>query len=91
MIAEAIIESSKKLGGVIMLTVLSLTVFALAGMQLYMGALTQKCIKDLARDPAWNSSEYAAQLVIHNSDSTNWEWDKHLGEYSICSNSSGAG
>lgn len=41
----AVIESVKNLRDVIILTVFSLSVFALLGLQIYMGVLTQKCIR----------------------------------------------
>lgn len=44
-IVGAVIESVKNLRDVIILTVFSLSVFALLGLQIYMGVLTQKCIR----------------------------------------------
>jgi voltage-gated sodium channel type II alpha len=44
-IVGAVIESVKNLRDVIILTMFSLSVFALMGLQIYMGVLTQKCIK----------------------------------------------
>lgn len=41
----AVIESVKNLRDVIILTVFSLSVFALLGLQIYMGVLTQKCVR----------------------------------------------
>ena len=41
----AVIESVKNLKDVIILTMFSLSVFALVGLQIYMGVLSQKCIK----------------------------------------------
>ena len=49
-IVGAVIESVKNLRDVIILTMFSLSVFALMGLQIYMGVLTQKCIK------RWDSS-----------------------------------
>ena len=43
-IVGAVIESVKNLKDVIILTCFSLSVFALLGLQIYMGVLTQKCI-----------------------------------------------
>ena len=43
-IVGAVIESVKNLKDVIILTCFSLSVFALLGLQVYMGVLTQKCI-----------------------------------------------
>lgn len=49
-IVGAVIESVKNLKDVIILTLFSLSVFALVGLQIYMGVLTQKCILDLPSD-----------------------------------------
>ncbi|CAN8011264.1 unnamed protein product, partial [Ixodes pacificus] len=43
-IVGAVIESVKNLRDVIILTMFSLSVFALLGLQIYMGVLTQKCV-----------------------------------------------
>ena len=53
-IVGAVIESVKNLRDVIILTVFSLSVFALLGLQIYMGVLTQKCIKNFPPDLADN-------------------------------------
>jgi len=57
----AVIESVKNLRDVIILTVFSLSVFALLGLQIYMGVLTQKCIVkfDFKREN-WTHDEYEA-------------------------------
>nr|APH07649.1 voltage-gated sodium channel type IV alpha subunit Nav1.4a [Electrophorus electricus] len=44
-IVRALIESMKQMGDVVILTVFSLAVFTLAGMQLFMGNLRHKCIR----------------------------------------------
>lgn len=44
-IVGAVIESVKNLRDVIILTMFSLSVFALMGLQIYMGVLTQKCVR----------------------------------------------
>ncbi|XP_017493920.1 PREDICTED: sodium channel protein type 2 subunit alpha-like, partial [Rhagoletis zephyria] len=49
-IVGAVIESVKNLKDVIILTCFALSVFALLGLQVYMGVLTQKCISN----PPWN-------------------------------------
>jgi len=43
-IVGAVIDSVKNLKDVVVLTLFSLSVFALLGLQIYMGILTQKCI-----------------------------------------------
>lgn len=52
-IVGAVIESVKNLRDVIILTMFSLSVFALMGLQIYMGVLTQKCIKKW--DGSWGN------------------------------------
>lgn len=39
----------------IILTMFSLSVFALMGLQIYMGVLTQKCIKNFPMDGTWGN------------------------------------
>lgn len=45
-IVGAVIDSVKNLKDVVVLTLFSLSVFSLLGLQIYMGQLTQKCILD---------------------------------------------
>jgi voltage-gated sodium channel type II alpha len=52
-IVGAVIESVKNLRDVIILTMFSLSVFALMGLQIYMGVLTQKCVKNFPADGSW--------------------------------------
>lgn len=54
-IVGAVIESVKNLRDVIILTMFSLSVFALMGLQIYMGVLTQKCIKNFPMDGSWGN------------------------------------
>ncbi|XP_013140306.1 PREDICTED: sodium channel protein para [Papilio polytes] len=87
-IVGAVIESVKNLRDVIILTMFSLSVFALMGLQIYMGVLTQKCVKVFPEDGSWG-----------NLTDENWErfcqnetnWHEEGGEYPLCGNSSGAG
>lgn len=83
----AVIESVKNLRDVIILTVFSLSVFALVGLQIYMGTLTQKCILDLPQDPSWNDTEYKRLLEIHNNKKENWWFNDVFEEYVLCGNS----
>lgn len=46
-IVGALIQSVKKLADVMILTVFCLSVFALIGLQLFMGNLKQKCVRKL--------------------------------------------
>ena len=57
----AVIESVKNLRDVIILTVFSLSVFALLGLQIYMGVLTQKCIRHFP--------EELAEKILYNTTS----------------------
>lgn len=54
-IVGAVIESVKNLRDVIILTMFSLSVFALMGLQIYMGVLTQKCIRKFPTDGSWGN------------------------------------
>lgn len=54
-IVGAVIESVKNLRDVIILTMFSLSVFALMGLQIYMGVLTQKCIRIFPMDGSWGN------------------------------------
>lgn len=54
-IVGAVIESVKNLRDVIILTMFSLSVFALMGLQIYMGVLTQKCIRVFPMDGSWGN------------------------------------
>lgn len=54
-IVGAVIESVKNLRDVIILTMFSLSVFALMGLQIYMGVLTQKCVKVFPEDGSWGN------------------------------------
>ncbi|XP_067145292.1 sodium channel protein para-like isoform X2 [Centruroides vittatus] len=82
-IVGAVIESVKNLKDVIILTVFSLSLFALLGLQLYMGVLMQKCIKI-----APENTTYEEKHIFYG-NKTNWLEDPK-GGYLICGNSSGA-
>ncbi|XP_055359842.1 sodium channel protein type 4 subunit alpha B-like isoform X2 [Betta splendens] len=58
-IVGALIQSVKKLADVMILTVFCLSVFALIGLQLFMGLLRQKCIRSLAHciNSSYNPNE----------------------------------
>ncbi|XP_034720275.1 sodium channel, voltage-gated, type I like, alpha b isoform X1 [Etheostoma cragini] len=55
-IVGALIQSVKKLSDVMILTVFCLSVFALIGLQLFMGNLRQKCVREPIYSNATNSS-----------------------------------
>nr|XP_027236630.1 LOW QUALITY PROTEIN: sodium channel protein para-like [Penaeus vannamei] len=87
-IVGAVIESVKNLRDVIILTVFSLSVFALLGLQIYMGVLTQKCIRKFNFSKEhWTHEEW----YNFTCNETNWYVDEDLGEKPLCGNSSGAG
>ncbi|XP_076283647.1 sodium voltage-gated channel paralytic isoform X10 [Lasioglossum baleicum] len=88
-IVGAVIESVKNLRDVIILTMFSLSVFALMGLQIYMGVLTQKCIKNFPEDGSWGNltAENWERFV---SNETNWYVDEAK-NMPLCGNSSGAG
>ncbi|XP_050349813.1 sodium channel protein para isoform X4 [Nymphalis io] len=87
-IVGAVIESVKNLRDVIILTMFSLSVFALMGLQIYMGVLTQKCIKVFPEDGSWgNLTDENWERFCQNE--TNWYGED--GDYPLCGNSSGAG
>ncbi|XP_050424464.1 sodium channel protein para-like isoform X4 [Adelges cooleyi] len=88
-IVGAVIESVKNLRDVIILTIFSLSVFALLGLQLYMGVLTQKCIKEFPSDGS------AGNLTGENwkafmSNKSNWQTGEE-DDYPLCGNGTGAG
>lgn len=105
-IVGAVIESVKNLRDVIILTMFSLSVFALMGLQIYMGVLTQKCIKQFPLDGSWgaltsenwdkfnkNGSKYPPSLELLwliRSLLGNWFVDEK-GDMPLCGNASGAG
>ncbi|XP_076682987.1 sodium voltage-gated channel paralytic isoform X35 [Andrena cerasifolii] len=88
-IVGAVIESVKNLRDVIILTMFSLSVFALMGLQIYMGVLTQKCIKNFPEDGSWGNFT-ADNWERFVSNETNWYVDEAK-NMPLCGNSSGAG
>lgn len=68
-IVGAVIESVKNLRDVIILTMFSLSVFALMGLQIYMGVLTQKCIKKFPEDGSWGNLSHANWAAFMKNDS----------------------
>lgn len=94
-IVSAIIYSVKNLRDVIILTTFALAVFALLGLQVYMGVLTQICIRDypfhdeelLAK---WgNFSDHNWYTWVTNESA--WYVNPNTDKYIMCGNSSGAG
>ncbi|XP_062435189.1 sodium channel protein type 2 subunit alpha-like isoform X3 [Rhea pennata] len=97
-IVGALIQSVKKLSDVMILTVFCLSVFALIGLQLFMGNLKNKCLLW----PSRNSSSFEKYLAPYFND-TVFDWAAYIenenhfyrleGEkdYLLCGNSSDAG
>ncbi|KAI5721996.1 hypothetical protein M8J76_002131 [Diaphorina citri] len=97
-IVGAVIESVKNLRDVIILTMFSLSVFALMGLQIYMGVLTQKCIRRYPIHENGTLIEPEGVLYGNLTDESWNRWNKNasnwFGEenkYPLCGNSSGAG
>ncbi|XP_057193158.1 sodium channel, voltage-gated, type I like, alpha b isoform X2 [Triplophysa rosa] len=100
-IVGALIQSVKKLSDVMILTVFCLSVFALIGLQLFMGNLRQKCI----RRPLGNVTENTTALLNFGSELHNYtfNWTEYISDTSnyyylpgrrdalLCGNSSDAG
>jgi len=68
-IVGAVIESVKNLRDVIILTMFSLSVFALMGLQIYMGVLTQKCVKRFPLDGSWGNLTHENWSAFMKNDS----------------------
>ncbi|XP_037914865.1 sodium channel protein para isoform X11 [Hermetia illucens] len=89
-IVGAVIESVKNLRDVIILTMFSLSVFALMGLQIYMGVLTQKCIKKFPMDGSWGNLT-DENWSNFNKNESNWFILDDGVTIPLCGNSSGAG
>uniref|UniRef100_A0A8C3MXA0 Sodium channel protein n=1 Tax=Geospiza parvula TaxID=87175 RepID=A0A8C3MXA0_GEOPR len=97
-IVGALIQSVKKLSDVMILTVFCLSVFALIGLQLFMGNLKNKCLFW----PSKNSTAFEMHVVPFFND-TELNWDAYINDEShfyrpegakdflLCGNSSDAG
>ncbi|XP_068051865.1 sodium channel protein type 2 subunit alpha-like [Anomalospiza imberbis] len=97
-IVGALIQSVKKLSDVMILTVFCLSVFALIGLQLFMGNLKNKCLFW----PTENSTAYEKHVVPYF-NGTEFDWAAYINEEShfyrpegtkdflLCGNSSDAG
>ncbi|XP_010218973.1 PREDICTED: sodium channel protein type 2 subunit alpha-like isoform X1 [Tinamus guttatus] len=97
-IVGALIQSVKKLSDVMILTVFCLSVFALIGLQLFMGNLKNKCLLW----PSKNSSSFEKYLAPYFND-TVFDWAAYIedeshfyrlegqNDFLLCGNSSDAG
>uniref|UniRef100_A0A3P9MN48 Sodium channel protein n=1 Tax=Oryzias latipes TaxID=8090 RepID=A0A3P9MN48_ORYLA len=104
-IVGALIQSVKKLSDVMILTVFCLSVFALIGLQLFMGNLRQKCVRRPTN--ATNSSATLNDTVYYNGsfnmENSTFNWTEYINDESnyyylpgrrdalLCGNGSGAG
>lgn len=79
-IVGALIQSVKKLSDVMILTVFCLSVFALIGLQLFMGNLRHKCV----RRPLDNVTENTTDLVNFGSELKNYtfNWTEYISDTS---------
>ncbi|XP_008299373.1 sodium channel protein type 2 subunit alpha-like [Stegastes partitus] len=86
-IVGALFQSVKKLADVMILTVFCLSVFALVGLQLFMGNLTQKCIWFSKNDTNFSHEEWLA----HVEKKENHYYLKDRRDPLLCGNASEAG
>ncbi|XP_051799245.1 sodium channel, voltage-gated, type I like, alpha b isoform X2 [Acanthochromis polyacanthus] len=102
-IVGALIQSVKKLSDVMILTVFCLSVFALIGLQLFMGNLRQKCVRVPVAANATNSSDGDIGAWEYNATNTSFNWIEYINDKKnyyvlpgqkdalLCGNGSGAG
>ncbi|KAL2804041.1 sodium channel protein type 5 subunit alpha isoform b [Daubentonia madagascariensis] len=95
-IVGALIQSVKKLADVMVLTVFCLSVFALIGLQLFMGNLRHKCVRNFTELNSTNGSVEAdgqvwESLDFYLSDPENYLLKNGTSDVLLCGNSSDAG
>lgn len=95
-IVGALIQSVKKLADVMVLTVFCLSVFALIGLQLFMGNLRHKCVRNFTELNGTNGSVEANGLVwesldVYLNDPENYLLKNGTSDVLLCGNSSDAG
>ncbi|XP_051624235.1 sodium channel protein type 5 subunit alpha-like isoform X5 [Manacus candei] len=95
-IVGALIQSVKKLADVMILTVFCLSVFALIGLQLFMGNLRHKCVRDYTMFNFTNGSLYLDGRMWNTSeeflsDPVNYFIKNGTEDVLLCGNSSDAG
>ncbi|XP_063429093.1 sodium channel protein para-like isoform X4 [Mytilus trossulus] len=90
-IVGALLEAVRRLRDVIILSIFMLSIFALIGMQLYMGALRHKCVKlALNESGAQNTNMSDTEYDNWVMNEENWEV-KAGDEFTMCGNATGAG
>ncbi|XP_030347387.1 LOW QUALITY PROTEIN: sodium channel protein type 5 subunit alpha-like [Strigops habroptila] len=95
-IVGALIQSVKKLADVMILTVFCLSVFALIGLQLFMGNLRHKCVRDYTKFNSTNGTLYLDGRVWNTSeeflsDPVNYFIKNGTEDVLLCGNSTDAG
>ncbi|KAM5232400.1 sodium channel protein type 5 subunit alpha isoform 2-T2 [Hipposideros larvatus] len=95
-IVGALIQSVKKLADVMVLTVFCLSVFALIGLQLFMGNLRHKCVRNFSELNGTNGSVEAdgqvwESLDLYLNNSENYLLKNGTSDVLLCGNSSDAG
>uniref|UniRef100_A0A4W5N5D7 Sodium channel protein n=1 Tax=Hucho hucho TaxID=62062 RepID=A0A4W5N5D7_9TELE len=93
-IVGALIQSVKKLSDVMILTVFCLSVFALIGLQLFMGNLRQKCIRNLVNDTTPDDRLNRTLGTFNGTDfnvTSNYYYLPNRRDALLCGNGSGAG
>ncbi|KAK5847668.1 hypothetical protein PBY51_016777 [Eleginops maclovinus] len=92
-IVGALIQSVKKLSDVMILTVFCLSVFALIGLQLFMGNLRQKCVRWPFGNNATNSSNVTSgnaffnhslldinTTIVQNTTKNHFNWTEYISD-----------
>ncbi|NXD77472.1 SCN5A protein, partial [Halcyon senegalensis] len=95
-IVGALIQSVKKLADVMILTVFCLSVFALIGLQLFMGNLRHKCVRDYTQFNFTNGTLYLDGRMWNTSeeflsDPVNYFIKNGTEDVLLCGNSTDAG
>ncbi|XP_010070870.1 PREDICTED: sodium channel protein type 5 subunit alpha, partial [Pterocles gutturalis] len=95
-IVGALIQSVKKLADVMILTVFCLSVFALIGLQLFMGNLRHKCVRDYTQFNSTNGTLYVDGRTWNTSeeflsDPVNYFIKNGTEDVLLCGNSTDAG
>ncbi|XP_074841236.1 sodium channel protein type 5 subunit alpha-like isoform X6 [Carettochelys insculpta] len=95
-IVGALIQSVKKLADVMILTVFCLSVFALIGLQLFMGNLRHKCVRNYTEFNSTNGTFYSdiqqwSSLEEFLNDPENYFIKNGTTDALLCGNSSDAG
>lgn len=84
-IVGALIQSVKKLSDVMILTVFCLSVFALIGLQLFMGNLRQKCVRMPVSSNSSNvtiDDEMMYNFTLQNATDNSFNWTEYMSDES---------